>query len=487
MSEVRLRRLGIQLMILAAAILAVCLVYRISRGNSFIDRIPIVQDGKDPGAYKMAFEDEAMIKAQEVRPHDDYVEVHLIPLKKGTTGADLLKENGEHEKMNVYSIGPFNTILNRSTGNFTGDNIFLAAVTSFFLIAALLMFVFFLRSRGADFYSYATIYSIGFSIFALDIGLVLLGFTIRHIKDPMHNAMFIIFSDIRVIGCQFIMVTSPLILIFSLLLWISNIELLRHERRRFRNVLGILAGIVLVLGALAAWWMLGMSFSGSWKEMIIRDTIQSVYYITYVYFECMLIGAVICALKAVFHKPAPDKDFCVILGCGFRKDGTLSPLLRGRVDRAIAFAKDQEAHGGKELIFIPSGGQGKDEVMPEAQAMKRYLLEQGIGEERILAEDQSANTYDNMANSRKIIENLKKDAKVIYSTTNYHVFRSGVWASLAGLKAEGIGARTKWWFWPNAFIRECVGLLANRWKQELAGMIVLIGFFSAVSLLMLGL
>ena len=125
--------------------------------------------------------------------------------------------------------------------------------------------------------------------------------------------------------------------------------------------------------------------------------------------------------------------------------------------------------------------------MPEAQAMKRYLLEQGIGEERILAEDQSANTYENMANSRKIIENLKKDAKVIYSTTNYHVFRSGVWASLAGLKAEGIGARTKWWFWPNAFIRECVGLLANRWKQELAGMIVLIGFFSAVSLLMLGL
>ena len=57
MSEVRLRRLGIQLMILAAAILAVCLVYRISRGDSFIDRIPIVQDGKDPGAYKMAFED----------------------------------------------------------------------------------------------------------------------------------------------------------------------------------------------------------------------------------------------------------------------------------------------------------------------------------------------------------------------------------------------------------------------------------------------
>ena len=89
-----------------------------------------------------------------------------------------------------------------------------------------------------------------------------------------------------------------------------------------------------------------------------------------------------------------------------------------------------------------------------------------------------------MAFSKKIIEQEKKNAKVIYSTTNYHVFRSGVWASLAELPAEGIGSRTKWWFWPNAFMRECAGLLQKRWKQELAGLVLLMLFFGALTLVL---
>ena len=84
--------------------------------------------------------------------------------------------------------------------------------------------------------------------------------------------------------------------------------------------------------------------------------------------------------------------------------------------------------------------------------------------------------------SKKLIDRRTKDARVIFSTTNYHVFRSGVWAGLAGLPAEGIGSHTKWWFWPNAFIRECVGLLKNRWKQELIGLAVLTAFFAALSM-----
>ena len=69
--------------------------------------------------------------------------------------------------------------------------------------------------------------------------------------------------------------------------------------------------------------------------------------------------------------------------------------------------------------------------------------------------------------SKKIIEENKADAKTAFSTTHYHIFRSGVWAGLAGLEAEGIGSSTKWWFWPNAFMREVVGLFVNRIRQEL--------------------
>ena len=101
--------------------------------------------------------------------------------------------------------------------------------------------------------------------------------------------------------------------------------------------------------------------------------------------------------------------------------------------------------------------------------------------ELILQEDRSRNTLENMRLSREIIEREGGDKRVVFATTNYHVFRSGLWAARAGLEAEGIGSRTKWWFWPNAFLRECAGLMQYRWKQELIFLIVLMIFFGMLS------
>jgi uncharacterized SAM-binding protein YcdF (DUF218 family) len=122
--------------------------------------------------------------------------------------------------------------------------------------------------------------------------------------------------------------------------------------------------------------------------------------------------------------------------------------------------------------------------MPEAEAMRRYLLSRGIPDKLIRPENQSANTYQNMDFSGKIIRRISPDGKVVFATTNYHVFRSGVWAGLAGLPAEGIGSRTKWWFWPNAFMRETIGLLQNRWKQEILFLLILIVFFGMLSMML---
>ena len=197
----------------------------------------------------------------------------------------------------------------------------------------------------------------------------------------------------------------------------------------------------------------------------------------------MLIGAAVCGLLAAKHVPSADRDFIIILGCLFRKDGTLTPLLRGRVDRALDFWRDQQAQTGKSAVLVPSGGQGPAEVMPEAEAMRRYLLAQGVTEGMIMAEDRSTNTFQNMAYSKALIDAAHPGARVAFATTNYHVFRSGVWARLAGLEAEGMGSRTRWWYWPNAFMRECAGLLARRWRQELvmvAGMALFFGLLSIV-------
>nr|MCR4838345.1 YdcF family protein [Eubacterium sp.] len=57
---------------------------------------------------------------------------------------------------------------------------------------------------------------------------------------------------------------------------------------------------------------------------------------------------------------------------------------------------------------------------------------------------------------------------IAFSTTNFHVYRAGILASDAGMNADGMGAKTKWYFWPNALIREFIGMLAREWKLHLA-------------------
>ena len=104
--------------------------------------------------------------------------------------------------------------------------------------------------------------------------------------------------------------------------------------------------------------------------------------------------------------------------------------------------------------------------------MTRCLIERGIPEEIIIREDDSRDTVQNMLFSKaKIAERSENgvysnDQKVAYATSNYHVFRSGICARRAKMRAIGIGAKTKWYFWPNAAVREFVGLLVeHRLKQ----------------------
>ena len=103
---------------------------------------------------------------------------------------------------------------------------------------------------------------------------------------------------------------------------------------------------------------------------------------------------------AARHKPNFDKDFIIILGSKIRKDGTLTPILQARVDKAIEFAKEQKDKEGRPIMFIPSGGKGDDEVTAEAIAMKKYLLQNGIDENDIVIEDKSINTMQNIVMER---------------------------------------------------------------------------------------
>jgi uncharacterized SAM-binding protein YcdF (DUF218 family) len=75
-----------------------------------------------------------------------------------------------------------------------------------------------------------------------------------------------------------------------------------------------------------------------------------------------------------------------------------------------------------DTMVICTGGQGSDEEMPEGEYMKRGLIERGIAPERIIVEDRSTTTSENMAFSSKLIND--KNASVAVVSNNYHVARA---------------------------------------------------------------
>ena len=170
----------------------------------------------------------------------------------------------------------------------------------------------------------------------------------------------------------------------------------------------------------------------------------------------------------------------------------------------MKFEKEQFKKIGKHAIFVPSGGQGPDEVISESEAMARYLLEQGVEPERILCEDKSVNTLQNMQFSKAKIEehvagtryesrkdgsapegsdvgsirhDLIRDQMIAFATTNYHIFRGYILSSKCGFDAKGISSKTKTYFYPNAYLREFIGLLVDKWYVHLITVTGIILFF----------
>lgn len=353
------------------------------------------------------------------------------------------------------------------------------ALTIIFLVNALI------KQVQYNPYSYNTIYYTGFALFGLVglFGQISLFGWMKDIPFKGQEGVLSLLSTLLDSAFSFMVITAPFILVFSIGLCISNIQLIRYEGKRFVNILGIILSFLLV-GGEAVIILSNYYVSGSVGQVMVRNTVNNILAAFYIYFECMLIGTIIANLIVVFHKPEFDKDALIILGCGLRKDGTPTPLLAGRIERALKFYREQIEKTGKAPVLIPSGGQGPNEVISESDSMKAYLLEQGIPEEHILQEDQSESTYENMLFSKREMEKAGVTGNVAFATTNYHVFRSGLMARRVKLRAIGMGAKTKWYFWPNAAVREFVGILTDhRLKQALIlGGLVL---FYAVSTILL--
>ena len=141
-----------------------------------------------------------------------------------------------------------------------------------------------------------------------------------------------------------------------------------------------------------------------------------------------------CMKKTANEKVSHTAPYVLILGAKLFGDKP-SLSLQNRLDVALGYL-----HSHPKVKVVVSGGQGDDEDISEALSMSRYLMENGIGKERILLEDRSTSTYENIKYSKEFIpENAKLG---IIVTNDYHLYRSIQIAKDADLKVEGLPAKT---------------------------------------------
>lgn len=231
-----------------------------------------------------------------------------------------------------------------------------------------------------------------------------------------------------------------------------------HPRYRFLSV------CILALGALAAWkrnWMFWIAIAVELGFVVFLWTFPQAGYriaslaplaviamllvfrfgkkplkIT----ASVLMGTALCALliveipiiNAASEQPEPDADYIVVLGAavyGTEPSITLEHRLEGAARYLSANPRTKT---------VVSGGQGAGEDISEAECMRRYLVKHGIAEERILLEDRSTSTKENLAFSEAVIKaDGGKTDRVVLVSSAYHLYRAERMAAGMGMRAEG--------------------------------------------------
>ncbi|HZW83605.1 MAG TPA: YdcF family protein [Candidatus Deferrimicrobium sp.] len=157
--------------------------------------------------------------------------------------------------------------------------------------------------------------------------------------------------------------------------------------------------------------------------------------------------------------PVAEKpEYVLILGSGLKNGNQLSEILISRLELGLKYLKQNS-----DSKVIVSGGKGRDEALTEAQAMEHYLLDHGIPESRIIQEDRSTSTLENLKNSREILRNLngKSSNQILLVTSDYHLFRANFLARRQGLAVIGVGSQTPLVYVPKGYLREYLAVIKS--------------------------
>lgn len=158
-------------------------------------------------------------------------------------------------------------------------------------------------------------------------------------------------------------------------------------------------------------------------------------------------------------KEASPPDYVVILGAGLWGD-TPSLTLAQRLDSGLDLIKVLP----EEAKVVVSGGQGPGETITEAEAMKKYLIDRGVAEARIIKEDKSTSTQENLLYTKALIRGMdsRENIRITIVTSNFHMYRSKVLAKKAGFeKVQCWSAPITPYLIPTYYVREYLAVIKS--------------------------
>lgn len=174
-----------------------------------------------------------------------------------------------------------------------------------------------------------------------------------------------------------------------------------------------------------------------------------------VFAVCVIVTALaetIGMVRVAVNRP-PENTNAVVLGCSVRGSRP-STILKERMDAAYEYLiKNPEA------FCVLSGGQGPGEDISEAECMFRYLTGKGIAEERLLMEDASTTTEENLTFSMRLLEEEGLAGEITIVTSEFHEYRANKTAERLGITSYSTPSHTFILYLPTYYVRELYGIL----------------------------
>jgi membrane protein len=305
-----------------------------------------------------------------------------------------------------------------------------------------------------------------FLIYLITIGATGM-FTLFYYSELLQKSN-LLYTLVMISGIIFIVAIALFPFILIITYFIQGILILKKEGLRLKNVLSLAFSIALVIYIFVWPLIMPISLSNIYEKplLLFADIIYKIFSFIFLYLLFLMAMYCVSAILNLIHIGKGKKmihigkgknlDYIIVLGAGI-KGKQVTPLLASRIDKGIELLK---YNPNAKLIL--SGGMGPGEDIPEGVAMADYAKQNGVYEEKIIIEDKSKNTYENLLFSSKLMD--KENPKIALVTTSYHVFRALVFAKKLNIPCIGYGSKTKWYFTLNALIREYIGYLSISYK-----------------------